>query len=923
MSRTKIVLPILIVLLAALSFSLIEFRQIFSLKPFASSAEFKELADVSPDGEGGLYLISDTKQRILHLDAAGRLVGELRKQRAAGGGLTLFSDLASDDQGNLYVLQTELDSYGLFVQSEQIIHYDKRGRQAGVLLNRSYTPADRLLRVGVVKALTVRGDQLEYFTVDKSGAAWHQVSLSGGPARTGFTLPLPADHYLSDVSGNQSGQVYYTNKKGELLQLADSGRTNLLYPRPGMDRGDLNMPQGLGQDASGRLYFIDMLRNEVSRLVPSQPYVVETPLSQAKLAAAPGPDNVSRKLGLLQNLFVGADGSVAAVTESQVLEIGAGGQITKVQDRYYYTGGLIAARAGYWVMLAAAVALLLFTVRYVYIHVLNRRLSLMVKQIGVFIPLMVLCMGALAGVVYQMFTIKLEDEVRKELILLAHNGNNLVDGNALERLKSPQDYMNADYTAIKAKMNGLFDREGDDFNRDGLYSTLYKYENNSLFVIMDDDDSVKMFSSFPMDDDNRKVVQFGNIITGQMDNASGSWFYAVGPIKNDQGQIVGLYETGKDMNGVKQHSLKVLSNILWMIAGIALVMLIVFCLMTFLMLSSLRRLNTSVIQIASGRWDTTVDIRTRDEVADLGERFNEMAAHIRSYIGQMTRLSEAYYRFVPQQFLRTLGKDSILDVELGDQSQREMTLLVSSTRNFYQMSRKLTPFENFNFINSFLKRFSPVVHKHDGMINKYLGAGFLALYPHFSEKAIYTAVEMRRMLEVYNTHRANSRYAPIDVGLAIHKGALMLGVIGEEQRMEGSVISEHVGLVQELEKATARLGVSILVTEEALGGINRPYRFQLRSLGRVQLHGEERAITLYDVFEGDSEEVAKLKKQTKDRFEQAVLLYQAGRFFDARESFVEVIRMNRWDEAAKLYFYACDEFFQNGAPADFDGTLKL
>lgn len=72
--------------------------------------------------------------------------------------------------------------------------------------------------------------------------------------------------------------------------------------------------------------------------------------------------------------------------------------------------------------------------------------------------------------------------------------------------------------------------------------------------------------------------------------------------------------------------------------------------MTYVLLSSIRKLRNSVGEIAKGNWDTVVTINTRDEVSDLGDSVNTMAARIRDYITKVENFSQSYYRFVPQQF---------------------------------------------------------------------------------------------------------------------------------------------------------------------------------------------------------------------------------------------------------------------------------
>nr|WP_275901528.1 adenylate/guanylate cyclase domain-containing protein [Cohnella algarum] len=353
------------------------------------------------------------------------------------------------------------------------------------------------------------------------------------------------------------------------------------------------------------------------------------------------------------------------------------------------------------------------------------------------------------------------------------------------------------------------------------------------------------------------------------------------------------------------------------------VLLAVILLLNFLLLSSIRKLRRKVLEMANGNWDVEVNIRSRDEVGDLGEQFNRMGRYIRQYIADITAFSEASYRFVPQQFFRALGKKGILDIRLGDQVQQNMSVLVANIRGFRQLSSTLTPKENFNFMNSFLRRFGPLVRKEDGLVSKYSGAGFMSLFPGHVEAAIRSAIAIRQELSAYNEHRKSSGYAPVDIGIAIHRGPLMMGIIGEEMRWEGNVISDDVQRTALLEQMSDTLGASVLVTREFFGQLRDPERYRHRRLGRIRPEGMEEAIELIDVYEGDPEEMRKAKDRTKALFERGLALCQEGRFYDARETFVEVLKQNRLDKAAKLYFYLCDEYYQKGTSAGWNGTLAV
>nr|WP_243735003.1 adenylate/guanylate cyclase domain-containing protein [Paenibacillus turpanensis] len=343
--------------------------------------------------------------------------------------------------------------------------------------------------------------------------------------------------------------------------------------------------------------------------------------------------------------------------------------------------------------------------------------------------------------------------------------------------------------------------------------------------------------------------------------------------------------------------------------------------MTYILLSSITKLRNSVAEIAKGNWDAIVTIRTRDEVSELGDSINFMAGEIRDNINKLEKLSQAYYRFVPQQVLQLLGKKTILDVQLGDQVEDTMCTMVCNIRNFYLLSKQLSPEQNFNFVNSFLKRFGPYVREHQGIVNNYLGPGFLALFPEQGDGALTACIEIRRELSSYNQHRGNSGYEPVDLGIGLHKGPLRLGIIGEEQRLENNIISEHVNLSATLERLSAPLGACILITESVIQSLTHPAAFQYRSLGMIWSEGLLEPLQLYDVYQGDPETIRSLKEATKMQFEKAVMLYQRGRFFDAREAFLSVIKQNRQDKAAQLYFYVCDQYFQSGTSTEWNGTL--
>ena len=102
-------------------------------------------------------------------------------------------------------------------------------------------------------------------------------------------------------------------------------------------------------------------------------------------------------------------------------------------------------------------------------------------------------------------------------------------------------------------------------------------------------------------------------------------------------------------------------------------------------------------------------------------RFSKAFLSVEHLSEDLIKTNEAYSRFVPKEFLSVLNKKSILDVKLGDQIQKEMTILFSDIRGFTSLSESMTPQENFNFINAYLHFMEPVISKNNGFIDKYIG----------------------------------------------------------------------------------------------------------------------------------------------------------------------------------------------------------
>lgn len=242
-------------------------------------------------------------------------------------------------------------------------------------------------------------------------------------------------------------------------------------------------------------------------------------------------------------------------------------------------------------------------------------------------------------------------------------------------------------------------------------------------------------------------------------------------------------------------------------------------------------------------------------------------------VNKLKRLNEAYQRFVPHEFLKTLGKTSIEEVQLNDRIQKEMTILFSDIRLFSTLSETMTPEENFKFINSYLSHMGPLVREHHGFIDKFIGDSIMALFGRGADDAVTAAIIMLKKLIEYNEGRKRAGYRPIKIGIGINTGTLMLGTVGEAGRMEGTVISDAVNAAARLEKMTKRYNTPLLISEHTFHALKRPSDFAIRFVDRVLVKGRTEPISIYEVFNADPPELFESKRCNNALFETAMYYF--------------------------------------------------
>lgn len=295
------------------------------------------------------------------------------------------------------------------------------------------------------------------------------------------------------------------------------------------------------------------------------------------------------------------------------------------------------------------------------------------------------------------------------------------------------------------------------------------------------------------------------------------------------------------------------------------------------------------------------------QVMTFGRTVRQTMTKTLEFAQEQKQLSNSFSRFVPTEFLYHLGKTDIRYVDLGDQVQKRMTILFADIRSFTEFSETLTPKENFDFLNSYLQRVGPIIRHNNGFIDKFIGDAVMALFPYDINDAVKAAVEMQDAIRIYNGHRANCGYIPIEVGIGIHTGNLTLGILGEHKRMEGTVISDAVNLASRIEGITKLFSSRIVISADTFIEASEGLGYHYRLLDRVAIKGKTESVFVVEVLDGYEPEKASRLISSKDDYTLALDAFRRDDFEEALDGFSKLLDKNPDDSVSRLFLERCRE----------------
>lgn len=293
------------------------------------------------------------------------------------------------------------------------------------------------------------------------------------------------------------------------------------------------------------------------------------------------------------------------------------------------------------------------------------------------------------------------------------------------------------------------------------------------------------------------------------------------------------------------------------------------------------------------------------------------------------RLTQTFQKFVPRQFVDHFAKHGSKSLELGHADEDDVAILFCDIRGFTSLSENMRPQELMKFLNSYFLRMNDPIHQNGGFIDKFIGDAIMALFDHpdgtsqdKARDALKAAIDLRTALHIYNQHRKNSGYPPINTGVGIHFGPVILGTVGSDDRMDTTVIGDSVNIAYRLEALAPVYNADIVVSAQVLQTAQASEHFNYRLLDWVRVKGRKQPIELFEILDHLPISQRQQKLSIAPLISQGVKLRKEQNWQAAIDCFQEALSLSPKDELVVHHLEICHRLKHNDLSEDWDGATR-
>jgi len=265
----------------------------------------------------------------------------------------------------------------------------------------------------------------------------------------------------------------------------------------------------------------------------------------------------------------------------------------------------------------------------------------------------------------------------------------------------------------------------------------------------------------------------------------------------------------------------------------------------------LRRVQAAALAIGNGDYDARIALAGRDEVGQLADVLNNMAAELKGK-DALKREKGTMEKFISKStrtMIQKSGKDGET-VNLGECQEIDLSFLFADVRGFTAFAEAHHPMEVMATLNAYFDLQYQAIRSHGGDVDDYVGDQVMA---HFGGnargghrlRACRAAVSIQESIRRLNRERRKNGLPVFEVGIGVHSGRVVTGTIGASQRMDFACVGDAVNTAARLCGAAAP--GAILVSKAHVAGLGNAVR--LGQPGALRLKGKKAPLAVYELLD--------------------------------------------------------------------------
>lgn len=224
-----------------------------------------------------------------------------------------------------------------------------------------------------------------------------------------------------------------------------------------------------------------------------------------------------------------------------------------------------------------------------------------------------------------------------------------------------------------------------------------------------------------------------------------------------------------------------------------------------------------------------------------------LRAQLTAASAELQHLQQSCARFAPANVIDRVATDG---TEAAAE-RKEITALFADIVGYTALSERLEPPVLARMLNGYYQRMCDALTQNRGHVSTFLGDGILAYFGAFepnpwqSDDALRAALAMLRAVEDYSRELSAQGLPQLAIGIGLHRGIVLAGLVGSRERMEYACVGRTVNVAARVQALTREHGVDVLLTEEVRARLNPS--FALRALPATSVKGIAQPVVTYTV----------------------------------------------------------------------------